>query len=190
MRTNIHAISGIRTHGLSIQAIKVYASDRMATETGKGLWHPRFFKYLNLYGKFNKAAYTGINNYIVIIDISKPIRNSQSYTNTFYLTKYIYNSDILGVCVSIFPDSDFGHVMVQAVSRRSPTAENRVCTRVSPRGICGGQSSSEAGFTPTFSVLTCHCHSTMTLHTHVSSRGWTIGPLLASVHRHSLASST
>jgi hypothetical protein len=28
---NIHALNGIRTHGLSVQAIKAYASDRAAT---------------------------------------------------------------------------------------------------------------------------------------------------------------
>jgi hypothetical protein len=33
MRTNIHALSGIWTHGLSIQVIKAYASDRAATGT-------------------------------------------------------------------------------------------------------------------------------------------------------------
>jgi len=31
-RTNIHALC--QTHGLSIQAIKAYASDRTVTETG------------------------------------------------------------------------------------------------------------------------------------------------------------
>jgi hypothetical protein len=34
MRTNIHALCGIRTHGLNIQAIKPYASDRAASGTG------------------------------------------------------------------------------------------------------------------------------------------------------------
>jgi hypothetical protein len=33
-RTNIHAISGIRIHGLSVQAIKAYASDRAVSGTG------------------------------------------------------------------------------------------------------------------------------------------------------------
>jgi hypothetical protein len=33
-RTNIHALSGIRSHGLSIQAMKTYASDSVATGTG------------------------------------------------------------------------------------------------------------------------------------------------------------
>jgi hypothetical protein len=33
-KTNIHALSGIRTHGLSVQAIKAYSSDRAATGTG------------------------------------------------------------------------------------------------------------------------------------------------------------
>jgi hypothetical protein len=34
MRTNIHVLSGIRTHGLSIQVIKAYASYHVATGTG------------------------------------------------------------------------------------------------------------------------------------------------------------
>jgi hypothetical protein len=33
-RTNIHALTGIRTDGLSGQAIKAYATDRAATGTG------------------------------------------------------------------------------------------------------------------------------------------------------------
>jgi hypothetical protein len=33
-KTNIHALSGIRTHSTSVQAIKAYASDRAATGTG------------------------------------------------------------------------------------------------------------------------------------------------------------
>jgi hypothetical protein len=32
-RTNIHALSGIRTHSLSVQAIKACASDGVATGT-------------------------------------------------------------------------------------------------------------------------------------------------------------
>jgi cytochrome c553 len=33
-KTNIHAVSGIRTHDLSDQAIKAYASDRAAAGSG------------------------------------------------------------------------------------------------------------------------------------------------------------
>jgi hypothetical protein len=33
MKTNIHVLSGIRTHGLSIQVIKAYASYHVATGT-------------------------------------------------------------------------------------------------------------------------------------------------------------
>jgi hypothetical protein len=33
-RTNIHALSGIRTHGLSVQAIKAHASHHGASGTG------------------------------------------------------------------------------------------------------------------------------------------------------------
>jgi hypothetical protein len=34
MRTNIHALSGILTNGLSVQAIKTYASEGTTTGTG------------------------------------------------------------------------------------------------------------------------------------------------------------
>jgi hypothetical protein len=33
-KTNIHALSEIRTHGLSVQVINAYASDRAVTGTG------------------------------------------------------------------------------------------------------------------------------------------------------------
>jgi hypothetical protein len=50
--------------------------------------------------------------------------------------------------------------MDQAVSRRLPTAEARVRSRVSPCGIGGGQSGIGAGFSPSTSVFPCHFHST------------------------------
>jgi hypothetical protein len=50
--------------------------------------------------------------------------------------------------------------MVQAVSRRPPTAEARVRSRVSPCGICGGQSGAVTGFSPSTSVFPCQFHST------------------------------
>jgi hypothetical protein len=51
--------------------------------------------------------------------------------------------------------------MAQAVSRRHPTAESRVRSRVIPCGICGGQSGTGTGFfPPSSSVFPCQFHST------------------------------
>jgi hypothetical protein len=43
--------------------------------------------------------------------------------------------------------------MAQVVSRRPLTAEARVRARVNPRRICGGQSGTGTGFSPSSSVF-------------------------------------
>jgi hypothetical protein len=50
--------------------------------------------------------------------------------------------------------------VAQAVSRRPLTADTQVRSRVSPCGICGGQSDTGTGFPPSTSVFPCHFHST------------------------------
>jgi hypothetical protein len=50
--------------------------------------------------------------------------------------------------------------MAQVVSRRPPTAEARVQSRVSLCGIFGGQSGTGTGFSPSSSVFPCPFHST------------------------------
>jgi hypothetical protein len=50
--------------------------------------------------------------------------------------------------------------MAQAVSRRPPTAEARVRSRVCPCGICVGQSGTGTGFSPSTSVFPCQFYST------------------------------
>jgi hypothetical protein len=59
--------------------------------------------------------------------------------------------------------------MAQAVSRRPLTAESRVRAQVNPCGVCGGQSGTGTGFSPSSSVSPCQCYSTIGFHTHISS---------------------
>ena len=50
--------------------------------------------------------------------------------------------------------------MAQAVSRRPLTADARVRSRVSPCGMCGGQSGTGTGFSPSNYVFPRQFHST------------------------------
>jgi hypothetical protein len=54
----------------------------------------------------------------------------------------------------------FGRAKAQAVSRRPLIAEARVRSRVSPYGICDGQSGTGTGFSPSTAVFPCQSHST------------------------------
>ena len=47
----------------------------------------------------------------------------------------------------------YGRAMAQAVSGRPLTAEGRVRSRLSPCGICGGQSGTGTGFSPEYFSL-------------------------------------
>jgi hypothetical protein len=53
-----------------------------------------------------------------------------------------------------------GRAMAQAVSRRPLTAEARFRSRVSACGICGVQSGTGTGSSPSTSVFPCQFHST------------------------------
>jgi hypothetical protein len=63
------------------------------------------------------------------------------------------------------------------------TVEARASTLVGPCGICGEQSGTEAGFSPSSSVFSCQNHSTIALDVHISPGRWTTGPLVATVQR-------
>jgi hypothetical protein len=80
--------------------------------------------------------------------------------------------------------------MGPAVSRRSLTINTRVRIRVCPCGICGGQSDTRIGFSTSYSVFSSQYASTVALHTHITSAGRTVGPLVAAVQTQSLTSST
>jgi hypothetical protein len=73
--------------------------------------------------------------------------------------------------------------MTQVVSRRPLTAEARVRARVNSCGICGGQSGTGTGFSPSSSVFLCQYHSTVALQTHII---WGMRNMLAYVGIHAL----
>jgi hypothetical protein len=60
-----------------------------------------------------------------------------------------------------------GRAMAQVVSRRSLTAEAWVRARINPCGICGGQSGTGIGFSPSSSVFPCQYHSTVAHQSHI-----------------------
>jgi hypothetical protein len=62
--------------------------------------------------------------------------------------------------MSVWRKTCLGRAMAQAVSRRPPTAEAQVRFWVSPCGICGGQSGTGTGFSPSSSVFSYQFHST------------------------------
>jgi hypothetical protein len=55
---------------------------------------------------------------------------------------------------------NLGRATAQAVSRWPLTAEARVRSQVRPCGICGEQSGTGLGFSPSTSVFPCEFHST------------------------------
>jgi hypothetical protein len=71
-------------------------------------------------------------------------------------------SKILIVAIFVIGNLEliFGRAMAQAVSRRPLTAEARVRSRVGQRGICGGQSGTGTGFSPSILVFSFQFHST------------------------------
>jgi hypothetical protein len=79
-----------------------------------------------------------------------------------YITKHLYRCIYIEVTSSVS-----GRAMAQVVSRRPLTAEARVRARVNPCGICGGQSGTGIGFSPSSSVFPCQCHSTVAVETHI-----------------------
>jgi hypothetical protein len=53
-----------------------------------------------------------------------------------------------------------GRATAQAVSRRPLNTDARVRSRISLCGICGGQSCTGTGFSPSTSIFPCQFHST------------------------------
>jgi hypothetical protein len=79
-----------------------------------------------------------------------------------------------------------GRAISQAVSRRPLTAEAQARAQVIPCGICGGQSGTGTGFSPSSSIPPVNVSPPWLF---ILMWGRTIGPLVAAVQRHSLTPS-
>jgi hypothetical protein len=75
-------------------------------------------------------------------------------------TSTFFSLYIIKGCHTQRVNSILGRAMAQAVSRRPLTAEALVRSRVGRCGICGGQSGTGTGFSPSTSVLPYQFHST------------------------------
>jgi hypothetical protein len=89
---------------------------------------------------------------------------------------------------SVYFHETTGRAVVQLVSRRDLTADDQVCARVRPCGICGGQRDTGTGFFSEFFgfLLSVSFHRGSPY----SYEGWTIGQFMAAVQRHSVTAST
>jgi hypothetical protein len=75
---------------------------------------------------------------------------SSPYAETKMTIARTRNSQIVLYSTNLVP---LGHAMAQVVSRRPLTEEAQVHARVNPCGICGGQSGTGTGFSPSSSVF-------------------------------------
>jgi hypothetical protein len=105
-----------------------------------------------------------------------------------YLSSPIFNALIFR-SASI----ESGHLIAGPPTHRVPsgslTAESRVRAQVNPCRICCGQSGTDTGFSLSSLIISCKYHSTVVLHTHISSGRWKICPLAVIVQRRSLTPS-
>jgi hypothetical protein len=137
------------------------------------------------------------NSYLSKITFT-PFRNSTarkhslqfqtSLPNALVITSYtlLHTTPIWTHC--LHEGKSYSRAMDQSVSHRPLTTEARVRARVSPCWICGEQSSTGTG-SPRSSIFYCSYHSTVVVHTHVSSEEWIIVSV-AAVLRHSRTTST
>jgi hypothetical protein len=85
---------------------------------------------------------------------------TQRFATACDISQSVTTVTLLLKCYSPIKAIYYGRAMAQAVSRRPLTAESRVGSRVGPCRICGEQSGTGTGFSPSTSVFPCQFHST------------------------------
>jgi hypothetical protein len=89
------------------------------------------------------------------------------YTFRSYIFHTTNKYEFHGNTFTLYVTEIKGSAMAQVVSRLHFTAEARVRARVNPCAICGGQSGTGTGFSPSSSVFPCQYHSTVALQTYI-----------------------
>ena len=110
-----------------------------------GRQNARFTAYFKVYFKIPPRTQPSHRNHNVLIML---------LSSTPFSPLLPTSSSPLPFCLFAFAFTD--RAMVQAVSRRSSTAEARVRSQFSPCEICGGQSGTGQVFFPSISFFPCH----------------------------------
>jgi hypothetical protein len=98
--------------------------------------------------KANRSIYSSINGLVAAITLTASVTRNVKLTVLRFFR--VHCMSLSFITVHIYYLTKKGRAMAEEVSRRPLTAEARVPYQVSRRGICGGQSGTGTGCSPSY----------------------------------------